>query len=162
MIWKNQKYAGDTKFHKVFDSKKIFGARAFPRARSEYSTTYAKITWFLSFHSDVRFGARRARKCARAKNFFGIVKFMIKSARKFFCLVITKKANFLEQSEVWTFFENFKDSLFELWPNQNKEGKDFVMKIAFSKKFWRVRTSPHGVLRISHRFENSKIMLFLA
>ena len=70
MIWKYQKYVGDTKFHELFDSKKIFGAHALPRARSEYSTTYAKKPWFLSFHSDVRFGARRARKCARAKIFF--------------------------------------------------------------------------------------------
>ena len=31
---------------------------------------------------------------ARAKIFFGIVKFMIKSRCKFFCLVITQKANF--------------------------------------------------------------------
>ena len=92
------------KLYKFFDSKKIFGACAFSRARSEYSTTYAKKTWFLSFHSDVRVGARRARKCARAKFFFGIVKFMIKSRCKFFCLVITQKANFLEQFEVWIFF----------------------------------------------------------
>ena len=85
------------------------------RARSEYSTTYAKNPWFLSFHSDVRFGARRARKCARAKTFFGNVIFMIKSRCKFFCLVITQKANFLEQFEVWHFF--FENSI-------------------FSKKFW--------------------------
>ena len=35
MIWKYQKYVGDTKFHELFDSKKIFGARAFPRARAQ-------------------------------------------------------------------------------------------------------------------------------
>ena len=108
MIWKYQKYVGDTKFHELFDSKKIFGARALPRARWEYSTTYAKKPWFLSFHSDVRFGARRARKCARAKNFFGNVIFMIKSRCKFFCLVITQKAKFLKQFEVWNFFSKIR------------------------------------------------------
>ena len=35
MIWKYQKYVGDTKFHELFDSKKIFGARALPRARAQ-------------------------------------------------------------------------------------------------------------------------------
>ena len=123
MIWKYQKYVGDTKFHKLFDSKKIFGARALPRARSEYSTTYAKKPWFLSFHSDVRFGARRARKCARAKNFFEIVKFTKKSRCNFFCLVITQKANFLEPFEVWIFFWNFiffrKFSNFENFPKKS-------------------------------------------
>ena len=72
MIWKHPKYVEGSKFNELFDSKNIFGARA----RSEYSTTYAKNPWFLSFHSDVRVGARRARKCARAKNFFRIEKFM--------------------------------------------------------------------------------------
>ena len=46
------------------------------RARSEYSATYAKNRWFLTFHSDMKVGARRARKCARAKIFFRIEKFM--------------------------------------------------------------------------------------
>ena len=124
MIWKHPKYVEGRKFYELFDSKKIFGARALPRARSEYSTTYAKKPWFLSFHSDVRFGARRARKCARAKNFFGIVKFMIKSRCKFFCLVITQKANFLEQFEVWNFFLKirffWKFSNFENFPKKIK------------------------------------------
>ena len=39
------------------------------RAHSEYSAPDAKKAWFFSFYSDIRFGARRARKCARAKNF---------------------------------------------------------------------------------------------
>ena len=30
-----QKYVGDTKFHELFDSNKIFGARALPRARAQ-------------------------------------------------------------------------------------------------------------------------------
>ena len=44
---------------------------------------------------------------ARAPQFFGNVIFMIKSCCKFFCLVITQKANFLEQFEVWNFFRKF-------------------------------------------------------
>ena len=122
MIWKHPKYVEGRKFYELFDSKKIFGARALPRARSEYSTTYAKKPWFLSFHSDVRFGARRARKCARAKNFFGNVIFMIKSRCNFFCLVITQKANFLEQFEVWKFFWKFH----------------FFSKILKIWKFWKI------------------------
>ena len=102
MIWKHPKYVEGRKFYELFDSKKILA-----RARSEYSTTYAKKTWFLSFHSDVRFGAR-------AKNFFGNVIFMIKSRCKFFCLVITQKANFLEQFEVWNFFRKF-DFFQKIW-----------------------------------------------
>ena len=121
MIWKYQKYVGDTKFHELSILKK-FMARAHFRARSEYSTTYAKKPWFLSFHSDVRFSARRARKCARAKNFFGNVIFMIKSRCKFFCLVITQKANFLEQFEVWNFFLKIR----------------FFPKILEFEKFWKI------------------------
>ena len=60
---KKQKYVEDRKFDKVFDFQKISGARA----RLEYSTIYAKNPWFLGFHSDVRFSARRARKLARAR-----------------------------------------------------------------------------------------------
>ena len=43
---------------------------------------------------------------AARQNFFRNVIFMIKSRCNFFCLVITQKANFLEQFEVWIFFEN--------------------------------------------------------
>ena len=102
------------------------------RARSEYSTTYAKKPWFLSFHSDVRFGARRARKCARAKNFFGNVIFMIKSRCKFFCLVITQKANFLEQFEVWNFF--LENSIFSKNFENFKILKIFNFVLEFSWK----------------------------
>ena len=118
--WSNNEIASD--LPKVLIGAHYFGARALPRARSEYSTTYAKKPWFLSFHSDVRFGARRARKCARAKNFFGNVIFMIKSRCKFFCLVITQKANFLEQFEVWNFF-------LKIW---------FFPKILKIWKFWKI------------------------
>ena len=102
------------------------------RARSEYATTYAKKPWFLSFHSDVRFSARRARKCARANNFFGNVIFMIKSRCKFFCLVITQKANFLEQFEVWKFFWKFH-FFFENFENL-KILKNFKLFLDFSWK----------------------------
>ena len=97
------------------------------RARSEYSTTYAKKPWFLSFHSDVRSSVRRARKCARAKNFFGNVIFMIKSRCKFFCLVIIQKANFLKQFEIWIFFWKF-----DFFPKFSK----FENFWKFSKKIW--------------------------
>ena len=49
MIWKYQKYVGDTKFHDLFDSKKLFGARTYARARSESSKTYAQKTMIFEF-----------------------------------------------------------------------------------------------------------------
>ena len=112
MIWKYQKYVGDTKFHELFDSKKFLA-----RAHSEYSTTYAKKPWFLSFHSDMRFSARHARKCARAKNFFWKCNLHDKISLKIFCLVIIQKANFLEQFEVWNFFLKirFFPKILKIW-----------------------------------------------
>ena len=81
----------------------------------------------MSFHSNVRFSARH--KC------FGNVIFMIKSRCKFFCLVITQKANFLEQFEVWFFFLKIR-----FFPKMLKIWK--VWKILFFLDFsWKIRYS---------------------
>ena len=87
MIQKYQKYGGDTKFHKLFDPKKNFGAR---ELRIFYHLCQKTMIFEFSQRCEIR----------RAKNFFEIVKFTKKSGCNFFCLVITQKANFLEQFEV--------------------------------------------------------------
>ena len=56
----------------------------------------------------MRSAARRARKCARAQNFFTNVMFVTKSPCNFFCLIIAQKFIFLEQFEVWWKFLKFR------------------------------------------------------
>ena len=71
MIWKYQKYVGDTKFYELFDSKKIFGARALPRAaRAEFHIAgKTQKSWFFGIGGRI-FWARARQK------FFRIEKFM--------------------------------------------------------------------------------------
>ena len=68
----------------------------------------------------MRFGVRRARKCARAPNFFINVNFVKKYRCNFFGLFIVQKAKILDLFEVsWYFWKidffqkNFKISKFE-------------------------------------------------
>ena len=89
--------------------KKFWRARTSARAPLEYSTAWAKNPWFLGFHSDMRLSARRARKCARAQNFFTNVMFVTKSRCSSFCLIIDQKFIFLEQFEVWWKFLKFRN-----------------------------------------------------
>ena len=80
--------------------KKIL-ARAHFRARALrifYHLCQKTMIFEFSQRCEIR-RAPRAEVRARQK-FFGNVIFMIKSRCKFFCLVITQKANFLEQFEV--------------------------------------------------------------
>ena len=53
-----------------------------------------------------------------------------------------------------------KNSLFELWPNKKICNEILSWRLHFQKNFWRARTSARGARRISHRCENSKIMVF--
>ena len=53
-----------------------------------------------------------------------------------------------------------KNSLFELWPNKKICNEILSWILHFQKNFWRARISARGARRISHRCENSKIMVF--
>ena len=92
-IWEMQNFMKNTMI------KFFWRARTSARAPVEYSASSAKIWWFCSFHSDMRFGVRRERKCARAQNFIS-VKFVEKSFCDFFGFFIAQKAKIVELFEV--------------------------------------------------------------
>ena len=73
---KHPKYVEGKKFYKLFNFKKIFDARALPRAHAQnILPPMQRKPGFLNFHSNVRLGA-------------------------LFCLIITQKANFLKKFEI--------------------------------------------------------------
>ena len=89
---------------KLFDSKKKknWRARTSARAPLEYSATYAKKPWFLSFHSDMRFGAR--------PNFFYNCNFYHKISLQFFLFDHNSKSKFFRA--IWSLINFFENSIF--------------------------------------------------
>ena len=88
-------------------SKNFRRARASTRAPLEISSGRPKLGHFGKSHSNVVFGARRARKCARATNFFRNRFFVDKSRCNFFFLFISQKFAILKHFEVFRFFWKF-------------------------------------------------------
>ena len=96
---------------------------------------------------------------ARAKNFFRNVIVMIKSRCKFFCLVITQKANFLEQFEVWIFFLKIrffrKFSKFQKFLKIFKKIKNFHEKIQTLKAITAINLNDMKILKINKTWKIS-------
>ena len=114
MIWKYQKYVGDTKFHELFDSKKIFGARALSLAlRIFYHLCQKTMIFEFSQRCEIR-RAPRAEVRARQKFFW--------------------KCNLHDKIslQIFLFGHNSKSEFFRaIWSL-----KFFFENSIFSKKFW--------------------------
>jgi len=104
MIWEYQKYVGDTEFYEVFDSKKNLA-----RARSEYSTTYAKKHDFWVF-TTMWDSARAARDGARAPNFFWKSNLHDKISLQIFLFGHNLKSEFFRA--IWSLKFFFENSIF--------------------------------------------------
>ena len=95
---------------------------------------------------------------------FWILSFFMKNPKKIEIFQIFPDCKISGKN--WIFKKKFKlqialkNSLFELWHNKEFVTR-FYHKDYISKKiFWRARTSARGARWISHRCENSKIMVF--
>ena len=101
-------------------------------------------------------------KCFWKFYVFRNVSFIIKSRCKFFSLVITQKANFLEQSKVWNFF--FENSIFSKNFENLKILKNFNFfwifhdKIQYSKASTAINLKDIRILKICRIYRiNHKI-----
>ena len=117
---------------------------------------HAKKLLFLTFSWRVEVRARRARKCARTRNFFIIQKYHKKSLCNFFLLLISQKLKILAQFEVWT--KSWKNPNF--WQKSKKNGekwwksRKFHFFFLIQKRYYFVNFNDTNALKVCNRFKN--------
>ena len=126
MIWKYQKYVGDTKFLKLFDSKKIFGARAL---RIFYHLCQKTMIFEFSQRCEIQ---RAPRAEVRARQFFWKCNLYDKISLQIFLFGHNSKSEFFRA--IWSLKFFFENSIFSKNFENLKILKNFNFFLDFSWK----------------------------